>query len=74
MWSTFWLIAQIVFTLLPRILEAIKTEKDKQRGRDEILEAVLKRFEDVEKRAEDARTATSDDLVGGLPDPRFRRD
>lgn len=74
MWSTFWLVIQIVFTLLPRVLEAIKEERNKQKGRDEVIEAVLNRFDDVEKRAEKARNDATDRLDDGLPDDRFRRD
>lgn len=67
-WSAIWLIAQVVFGLLPQILAAIKEEKQKQTGRDEIVKAVLGKFKDVSDRAEKARADARAKLDSGLSD------
>lgn len=73
-WSTTWLIIQIAFKLLPRILRAIRDEKQKQLGRDEIVQAVLDRFQDVEDRVGSARNTARNDIDAGLRNDKYKRD
>lgn len=73
-WSTLLLAIRIVFELVPDILSHIKEEQQKQLGRDEIAKAVVKRFKDVSKRAEDARAAARDDIANGVSRDRHQRD
>lgn len=73
-WSTLWLIIQIAFKLFPRILRAIEDEKKKQLGRDEVVQAVLNRFQDVQDRAENARDSARADIDAGLRNDEFKRD
>jgi hypothetical protein len=70
--STAWLIIQVALTLLPKIIAMVQEEKSKQVGRDEIVKAVLKRFEDVETRAKAARDAAA--ANGVRDDDVFKRD
>lgn len=73
-WSTAWLIIQVVLSLLPKIISYIEAEKQKQVGRDEVLQAVLERFEDVNERADKARDAARSDVANGVHNDQFRRD
>lgn len=72
--STAWLIIQVALTLLPKIISMVQEEQSRQTGRDQIVKAVLKRFEDVEARAKAARDAAASDLGRGVRDDEFKRD
>lgn len=72
--TTAWLIIQVMVSLIPKIVAMLEEEKSKQVGRDEIVKAVLKRFEDVEARAKAARDTAADNFDNGVRDNQFQRD
>lgn len=73
-WSLIWLIVRIVFSLLPQIIQEIRDEEKKQTGRDQIVQAVLKRFEDVKERLNKSRDAARDAYDNGVRNDEFKRD
>lgn len=72
--STAWLIIKVALALLPKIITMIEEEKHKQVGRDEIVDAVVKRFEDVEARAKAARDNAAANINNGVRNNQFQRD
>lgn len=72
--STAWLIIKVALALLPKIIAMIEEEKHKQVGRDEIVDAVVKRFEDVEARAKAARDNAAANINNGVRNNQFQRD
>ena len=72
--STAWLVIRVVLGLLPQIIAIVEAEKNKQAGRNEIVLAVFKRFQDAMDQADKNRADASKHIDdNGLPNT-FRRD
>lgn len=75
--ATFLVVVRVLFKLLPMVIQFYREEQQKGIGREEMVDAIVERFQNVRDRAKKARDDARADIAtngGEVPDNKFLRD